>query len=241
MFRVGLIAAGWGMLLSVCQSQAAVVHRWSFNEANGTNLTDSVGAAIASIVVLGGSDHTLTGQAVQLAGGNRDTADYIQLPPDAFDGLTDATIEIWAAPQPHSFPTWSRVIDMGDGVVDPTTANDNFRLSWSNGSNGGQQVFGLRAYPPALLSELVTPVDQLYHIAIVWTGVRAARLRSDGIATAHLSPTRSLAAPASRSSPTCRNRSSGWGARRSRPMPPPTRPIMSCASITRHSHPPKSC
>ena len=152
------------LLAVVNSSKAALTHRWSFNETNGTNLADSVGAANASIFVLaGGGGYTLSNGAVRIDGGTRTTADYVQLTADVFDGLTNATIELWA--EPHAFLNNSRMIDMGDGAVNPTT--NNFRLTWVNGANGNQQVFGVRGYT-ASVSALTTTANQLYHYAIVF-------------------------------------------------------------------------
>ena len=152
---------------SVGQSPAALTHRWSFNETAGTNFTDSVGGLTASMVVSnGGGGYTLTGNAARLEGGARATADYLNIPASAFSGLSNVTIEIWA--EPHSFPTWSRLLEIGEGDAAPNPTTNNFRLSWSVAANGNQQRFGLRPFT-ASDSALVTPVNQVYHYAIVWT------------------------------------------------------------------------
>lgn len=165
-FRL-LLAVISGGLLVVGTASAELIHRWSFNELSGTNFADSVGGLTATMVVSnGGGGYTLTGSAAQLAGGTRTTADYISIPAVAFSGLTNVTIEIWAAP--HSFPNWGRLIEMGEGDAAPNPVTNNFRLSWSVGVNGDQQRFGLRPYA-ASDSALVTPVNQVYHYVIVWT------------------------------------------------------------------------
>ena len=154
-------------LLMTTTATAALIHRWSFDETSGTTLTDSVGGLTASVVVSnGGGGFTLTGSALRLDGGARDTADYVAIPPAAFDGLTNVTIEIWA--EAHSFPTWGRLIDMGEGNGVPNPTTNNFRLSWSVGANGNQQLFGLRPVAPSQ-SALPTAINQLYHFAVVWT------------------------------------------------------------------------
>ncbi len=153
--------------LFLLPASAALIHRWSFNETTGTNFTDSVGSLTASVVVSnGGGSYTLTGSAARLDGGTRTTADYINIPASAFSGLTNVTVEIWAAP--HSFPNWGRLIEIGEGDAAPNPTTNNFRLSWSVALNGNQQRFGLRPYA-ASDSALVTAPDQVYHYAIVWT------------------------------------------------------------------------
>ncbi len=157
---VCLIAA----LAVVNSARAAITHRWNFNEVTGTNLADTVGAANASVFVLvGGGGYTLSNGAVRIDGGTRASADYVQLSADVFDGLTNVTIELWA--EPHTFQNNSRMIDMGDGAVNPTT--NNFRLTWVNGVNGNAQTMGLRGYANAN-SALTTTANQLYHYAIVF-------------------------------------------------------------------------
>jgi glucose/arabinose dehydrogenase len=152
---------------SLVISPAALIHRWSFNETSGTNFTDSVGGLTASVIVTaGGGAYTLTGSAARLDGGARATADYLSIPPAAFNGLTNVTIEIWA--EPHAFLNWGRLIEIGEGDAAPNPVTNNFRLSWSVGANGNQQRFGLRPFA-ASDSALVTAVDQVYHYVIVWT------------------------------------------------------------------------
>jgi mono/diheme cytochrome c family protein len=154
-------------LAGLTVAPAALIHRWSFNETSGTNFFDSVGTAPASMVVSnGGGGYSLNGAAARLDGGNRNTADYINIPGHVFDGLTNVTIEIWA--EPHSFPNWGRLIDMGAGDAAPNPITDNFRLSWSVALDGNQQRFGLRPFA-AVDSALLTPVNQIYHYAIVWS------------------------------------------------------------------------
>lgn len=155
------------MLFGVAPAQAALTHEWLFNETSGTNLTDSVGNADASVVVLpGGGSSQLTGNAIQLDGGDRATADYVKLPSNVFDGLTNVTIEIWASPL--SFQNWGRVIDIGAGDSDPNPTTNNLRLSFSVGTDGNQQWMGYRPYT-VVASTLTTQTNQLYFYAIVWS------------------------------------------------------------------------
>lgn len=155
------------VFVTFAAAHATLIHEWKFNETSGTTLFDSVGSAHASVVVSnGGGGFTLTGAAVKLDGGASATADYINIPNTVFNGLTDVTIEIWA--EPHSFQNWGRVIDMGTGDAVPNPTTDNFRLSWSINADGNQQRFGLRPFA-AVDSALVTPLNQIYHYAIVWS------------------------------------------------------------------------
>lgn len=155
------------LIATALSTRAGLIHEWNFNETSSTNLVDSAGSVNAQLVVLaGGGGYTQNGQSIRLDGGARATADYLSLPVTIFAGLTNATIEIWA--EPHTFPTWSRMIDMGLGDADPNPTTNNFRLSWCVGDDGNVQRFGLRGFP-SVDSTLITPVDRLYHFAIVWS------------------------------------------------------------------------
>jgi glucose/arabinose dehydrogenase len=166
------LVVGLSAFLLALHSRAALTHRWSFNETSGTNLIDSVGTNHASVIVLAGAGgYVFTNDAIRLDGGVRSSADYVAIPGTVFDGLTNATIEIWA--EPHSFPNWGRLIELneGDAVINPPT--NNFRVSWSIGTAGNQQRFGWRPYA-AVDSALNTPTNTLYHYAIVFSATGGA-------------------------------------------------------------------
>ncbi len=92
-----------------------LVHRWSFNG----NAKDSVGGTTASLVgAVAQGDQT-----VSLTGGATEPG-YVNLGANMLptDG-SPVTIEIWATP--HSFPTWSRVFDIGPDK------NNYLLLAWT--------------------------------------------------------------------------------------------------------------
>src|SRR5262249_34694777 len=130
-------AASVLILLHPADSNAGIVHRWSFSEGTGTNLADSVGSATGTIVVIGtNADFSWTNGVLRLTGGARTNADYVQFPAGLLHsgGITsNVTIEVWA--KPLSFQNWSRVFDFGPG--NNTQAN-NFFLSYDIGVNGNQ-------------------------------------------------------------------------------------------------------
>lgn len=159
-----VVLAAHLFLCGLSPAHSALIHEWHFNETSGTVLEDSVGNADAEIVLQGGFiSHQRIDGGVRLDGGNRNLADYIRLPADVFDGLTNVTIEIWAAP--HSFPNWGRVLDISPG--DNPTVN-NLRLSFSVGTDGNQQRFGVRPFDP-VDSALPTALDRMYLYTIVWS------------------------------------------------------------------------
>src|SRR5256885_1521051 len=93
---------------------AGIIHRWSFNEAGGTNIIDSVGSANGWVMVIGtNTDYSRLSGMVRLAGGARAQSDYVQFPPSLVHTLTNVTIELWATPRVGQ--TWSRLFDFGPG------------------------------------------------------------------------------------------------------------------------------
>ena len=108
----------------------ALVHRYSFNEGSGSVLIDSVAGLNGTIVdrsgsgtVSGGGGSSRTSTGVRLFGGSDATSDYLELPDNLLQGLTDATIEIWATRQ--SIQTWARLFDFG-----PSTT-EYFMAAWN--------------------------------------------------------------------------------------------------------------
>ena len=121
-------ALALAMLGPVVNGQAAdLANRWSFNG----NLVDSVGGKDAAIVELGPNNATLSDTQVILAGGGKDTSDYVDLPDRVMSSLGDsATIEVWATQQ--TIQNWSRIWDFGS-----STAHNVF-MSFTRGTNLAQ-------------------------------------------------------------------------------------------------------
>ena len=115
---------------------AALLYRWTFSEEGGpgTVFRDDVRGAQATLVRVGSlAGSALAGQ-VTLAGGARNSADYIALPSRVLRDRTDATIEVWATL--HSLKFWSRVFDIGAG-----TGNYLF-IAWSQGTSSNTDRTG---------------------------------------------------------------------------------------------------
>jgi len=106
----------------------ALLYRWTFSEEGGpgTVFRDDVRGAQATLIRVGSfAGSALAGQ-VTLAGGARNSADYIALPSGLLRERTDATIELWATV--HSLKFWSRVFDIGAG------AGNYLFIAWSQGT-----------------------------------------------------------------------------------------------------------
>ncbi|NLH40395.1 MAG: hypothetical protein GX448_01030, partial [Planctomycetes bacterium] len=125
---------------------AELAHRWSFNG----DLKDSIAGADATIVDLGTSNVTLSETQATMAGGGKDTSDYIDLPDRILSSLGDsATIEVWATQ--NAIQNWSRIWDFGSSTthnvfmswtVATTLTND--RVEWV-GPNGTVTLDGTNA------------------------------------------------------------------------------------------------
>ncbi len=98
-------------------------NRWSFNEASGTTVDDSIGGAAGTIR---GAPFTRPAGQVSLAGGSAASAAYIDLPNGLISTLTDATFEGWVTI--NGSQSWSRLFEFGktnqtspDGVTGELT------------------------------------------------------------------------------------------------------------------------
>jgi len=138
-----------------------LLHRWSFSEASGTNIADSVATARGSVIQQGTPDFSWSGGRLTLNGGSRDSADYVAFPSRRFDGLTNMTIELWAtanAPQ-----NWGRVFDIGDGV----TPVRSFFVSFSRGADLNSQR--MEFLPSGMAdSSITTMAGTQYHYVVTW-------------------------------------------------------------------------
>lgn len=137
-------------------ANAAMTHRWSFNNpastaANGSSFSDSISGEPA---VVRGKGATLNGTALVLPGTTtgkfNDTAisAYVNLPNGLISSKTDLTVEIWATP--IAARAWQRLFDFGNantgdglgaagewtGAVAPgtTTSSDHLSLAVQSGS-----------------------------------------------------------------------------------------------------------
>jgi len=138
-----------------------LLHRWTFSETSGTNLADSVATAKGSVIQQGPADFSWSGGRLTLNGGARNSADYVAFPSRRLDGLTNATIEVWATP--NAGQSWARVFDIGDGVT-PTTS---FFLSFSQGTDLNSQR--LEFLPSGTADSFVaTTAGTQYHYVVTW-------------------------------------------------------------------------
>ncbi|HOV77193.1 MAG TPA: hypothetical protein PLS24_04145, partial [Sedimentisphaerales bacterium] len=119
--KLAILTLAFVVVGSMAAANAAeLAHRWSFNG----DLKDSVGGKDAVIVDLGASNVTLSETQATMAGGAKDTSDYIDLPDGILSALGDfATIEVWATQ--NAIQNWSRIWDFGSSTT------HNVFMSWT--------------------------------------------------------------------------------------------------------------
>lgn len=91
---VGALASTNSVTLTVAPVNAALIHRYSFNETSGTTASDSVGGATWNASLQGAAAFNGSGQVVMSGATN---ADYVQLPAGIISNLNEVTIEVWAS------------------------------------------------------------------------------------------------------------------------------------------------
>ena len=131
-----MIVLGLGLGICTSPANAAVTHRYTFND----NFNDSVGTAHATVI--GAPSLTFTGEANFPGGGN----DYLALPAAtiAINTYTEASFETWFTTRNTN--NWQRIFDFGDHQT------DNF-------NNGGDSVFYAPTAPPGNRAAIANPTD----------------------------------------------------------------------------------
>jgi len=152
---------------TLATTRGALIHRWSFSEASGTNLTDSAGTANGYIAVIGANtDYSRGAGYVRLAGGAWTEADFMQFPSNLVHSLTNVTVEVWATPR--AAQNWSRIFDFGPGTG-ATQANDYY-LSFCRGTSLAQQRMEHDPAPAWRVDTgLATTVSNQYHYVATWS------------------------------------------------------------------------
>ncbi|MEY4916498.1 MAG: hypothetical protein RL616_411 [Verrucomicrobiota bacterium] len=156
----------WAWLAVTVAAHAGLVHRWSFSEASGTNLIDSVGVANGWVVVNGATDYSRGAGYVRLAGGAWATVDFMQMPSNMIHSLTNVTMEIWATPR--AVQNWSRIFDFGPG--NGTVQANDFYLSFCIGTSLNQQRMEHDPAPAWRVDTgLATTANTQYHYVVTWS------------------------------------------------------------------------
>ena len=120
----------------VANPTSVLAHRYSFNEAGGTSLADSIGGAawngrLPNGGALAGGQLTLSPAASQ----------YVSLPAGIVGSLSNLTLMAWV--NLNATATWSRIFDFGNGTTSylfltPQTGG-TVRFAITTNSNTGEQ------------------------------------------------------------------------------------------------------
>lgn len=105
---VSRLTTAFLLLAGADSASAALVHRWSFDEAGVNIAVDSIGDADG---ILRGAGGLIVGGSLHLPGGSSQTAAYLDLPNGLVSGLEDATLEGWATMEGPQ--NWARIFDFG--------------------------------------------------------------------------------------------------------------------------------
>jgi uncharacterized protein YjdB len=132
---LGIVTAG--------TANAALTHRYSFNEPAGTTqVTDSVGGANGTLV----GTASLPGDGQVLLNG---TEGYVDLPAGLITGYPAVTFEVWLSCTDNG--NWSRVLDFGD--QNPNSGAGRFYVGLIAHSGGGDTRLTISDTDPGYLSE----------------------------------------------------------------------------------------
>ncbi len=118
--------------------RGSLVKQFRFNETIGLTLFDALGGPSGTVVdrsgsgtFSGGGGFVRTTTGVRLAGGPDATSDYIRLPDNLLQGLTNATIEFWGTR--HAALSWSRMFDFGPSTAEYLMSAWNVGVSSTDG------------------------------------------------------------------------------------------------------------
>lgn len=151
---------------------ATVRNRWSFNEASGTVVADSLGAQNGTII---GAGFSRNGAQVVLPGGPSSSAPYIDLPNNLLTPLSEVTLEGWMTI--NGSQTWSRVFDFGTSTAGEIlnvggngTGLEYLFLSAQIGNDQTQKRLGFRDNGIEQAVGVTDPVvnGQQFHFAVVY-------------------------------------------------------------------------
>jgi hypothetical protein len=167
--------------------RAALVHRYSFNAAGGSDagatdagpgtvVLDSVGTAHGT--ARGGANAVVTNGTVVLSGdvgAGYTNEGYVNLPADVLNGLTNATLEVWVTWRGAAGGTgaaWQRIFDFGDQqaagtsqngrtylFLTPSSGTNMLRMTWSSNGPANETIIEQGALPTGMLKHVAVVLD----------------------------------------------------------------------------------
>ena len=111
--RVMMLGVGVFVLAGVLSAQAALKHRYSFDnpagDATGATVVDSISGSNGTVL---GANAVFTGTTLDLPGGSSASAGYMDLPNGMISSLTAVTFEGWVTID-STDQAWARLFDFG--------------------------------------------------------------------------------------------------------------------------------
>ncbi len=151
---VGALTSTNSATITVVPVNAALIHRYSFNETSGTTASDSVGGPTWNATLMGTAAFNGTGQVV-LDGATND-ADYVQLPAGIISNVNEVTIEVWASFGTTTNNNFENLFAFGFSDVNPLDANyglgGNY-ITFSPHTGGGTAQLNFGQGVPGYLGE----------------------------------------------------------------------------------------
>ncbi len=158
--------------ITVLPSAQSITHRYSFNEASGTTITDSIAGASGNGTILGTSFTRANGQVTINTNTAVGVTTYIDLPNGMISSLSNATIEGWATWMDVS-NAWQRIFDFGSstgGEGNSGTGTNSFFLSPKTSSATGFLQVNMNINPAsaAVSWTRAFPTNSQTHFAVVY-------------------------------------------------------------------------
>jgi autotransporter-associated beta strand protein len=141
-------------------------HRYSFNEASGTNVSDSIGGANGTL--LGNAVFNGTGQVVL----NGTSSTYVNLPSNLLSGLTNVTFDAWFTYTVGNNNVHLFAMDNGNGTGSSGTYL-RYNLYDSGNGHGGTNYFEtvISSSGNALSGGMVLPQSVTNHVTVIYDPV----------------------------------------------------------------------
>lgn len=157
-----------------------LLHRYSFNETQGTTITDSAGGANGTLV---GNGILSDGKLVLTNGA------YVDLPNRIISGLTNITIEAWVSWNGPQDSSWQRIFDFGNnsnGEGNQGTGTSFFFITPRSGS--GTLLVSVNAGGGNYrdINVPIMPLNQLIHIVFSYdrlAGISRLYINGQRVAT----------------------------------------------------------
>jgi hypothetical protein len=190
---VGVLNSTNSVTITVVPVNAALIHRYSFNEASGTTASDSVGGPTWNGTLQGAAAFNGTGQVVMNGAAN---ADYVQLPAGIISNVNEVTIEIWASFGTTTSNNFENLFAFGFADLNPISGTygdgGNYitfspHTGTSAGLNFGQGVPGFLGERDAIIPTTLDGQNNLQVVGVYSPDTGNEALYTNGVLAARTS------------------------------------------------------